>query len=148
MDPTQHMDAQQQWEAHVNAFGAFIREQRKLANLSLRQLADMSQISNPYLSQLERGMHEPSVRVIRSIAKGLNLSAESLLEQAGLLDDDAKASPATETVDAEVGIKADPHLTEEQKSALLAVYRSYRAANEREDREQRQRRSPERSGRS
>jgi transcriptional regulator with XRE-family HTH domain len=130
---------QQQWDEQVNAFGAFVREQRKLANLTLRQLADMSQISNPYLSQLERGMHEPSVRVIRSIARGLNLSAESLLEQAGLLDDDESDAPAAETVDAEMGIRADAHLTEEQKGALLAVYRSYRAANEREDREHQRR---------
>ncbi len=121
-----------EWDAHVNALGAFIREQRKLANLSLRQLADMAQISNPYLSQLERGMHEPSVRVLRSIARGLNLSAEALLEQAGLLSYDPTDPEAT-VVDAEAGIRADTHLTEEQKSALLAVYRSYRAANERED---------------
>jgi transcriptional regulator with XRE-family HTH domain len=122
---------EEDWIEQRNALGAYIREQRKLANLSLRQLADMARISNPYLSQLERGMHEPSVRVLRSIAKGLKLSAESMLEQAGLLDDedevDGDASGSAPSTEA--AIRADPRLTEEQKHALLAVYRSYASAN-------------------
>jgi transcriptional regulator with XRE-family HTH domain len=111
------------------ALGSFIRAQRKLANLSLRQAAALANVSNPYLSQIERGLHEPSVRVLRSIAKALNVSAETLLGSAGLLADDAAAPPGAS--DTEAAIRGDPMLTEEQKQALLSVYRSYRLANER-----------------
>ena len=69
------------WKEHQEAWGAYLRAQRKLANLSLRQLADSAKISNPYLSQLERGMHEPSIRVIRALAQALNVSPEELLER-------------------------------------------------------------------
>ena len=68
------------WERQREALGSYIRSQRKLANLSLRQLADLAKVSNPYLSQIERGLHAPSVRVLRSIAEALDLSAETLLE--------------------------------------------------------------------
>ena len=81
-----------------------------------------AEISNAYLSQLERGLHAPSVRVIESLADALELSAETLLEHAGLLDD-----PATGGADAEAAIKADPRLTNAQKEALLAVYRGFTA---------------------
>ena len=74
------------WEAQREALGAFIRAQRKLANLSLRQLADLTRLSNPYLSQVERGLHQPSVRVLKAISEALNVSAETLLTQAGLID--------------------------------------------------------------
>ena len=74
------------WEAQREALGAFIRDQRKRANLSLRQLAEMTSLSNPYLSQVERGLHQPSVRVLKAISDALNLSAETLLAQAGLID--------------------------------------------------------------
>src|SRR5690349_25134754 len=74
----------------LHALGAFIRAQRQLANLSLRQMADLAHVSNPYLSQLERGLHEPSVRVLQSIAKALNVAAEALLTDAGV-DDEADA---------------------------------------------------------
>ena len=74
------------WDTQREALGAFIRSQRKLANLSLRQLAEMTSLSNPYLSQVERGLHQPSVRVLRLISDALNVSAETLLTQAGLLD--------------------------------------------------------------
>ena len=67
------------WEAQMQALGSFIRSQRKLANLSLRQLAELTSLSNPYLSQIERGQHQPSVRVLRSLADALNVSAETLL---------------------------------------------------------------------
>ncbi len=107
--------------------GDFIRAQRQMANLSLRQLSALAEVSNPYLSQVERGLHEPSVRVLRSIADALNVSAETLLEQAGLLDgeqndkaDTHKANGATERA-----IRADRALTESQRRALLTVYRSY-----------------------
>lgn len=114
-----------EWEKRLGALGAAIRQQRQLAKMSLRQLSDLAQVSNPYLSQIERGLHEPSVRVVRSIAKALNVSAEELLDQAGMLDED-QASPASTTEDA---IRHDPHLSDEQKEALVAVYRSYRQAS-------------------
>jgi transcriptional regulator with XRE-family HTH domain len=120
------------WAAQRQALGAFIREQRKQANLSLRQLAERTRLSNPYLSQVERGLHQPSVRVLRAISDALNLSAETLLTQAGLLDQLAGGTDAGGTADAgepdvpdtEQAIRADKRLTEDQKSALLAVYRS------------------------
>ena len=74
------------WEAQREALGAFIREQRKRANLSLRQLAELTSLSNPYLSQVERGLHQPSVRVLKALSGALNVSAETLLAQAGLID--------------------------------------------------------------
>src|SRR5246500_2370634 len=74
------------WEAQREALGAFIRERRKQANLSLRQLAELTSLSNPYLSQVERGLHQPSIRALRAISDALNLSAETLLAQAGLID--------------------------------------------------------------
>jgi transcriptional regulator with XRE-family HTH domain len=100
--------------------------------MSLRQLADLTDVSNPYLSQIERGLHEPSVRVLKSIARALNVSAETLLAQAGLLsDEEAGGAPSAPVpaVDTEAVIRADPVLTEAQKNALLAVYRSYLAEN-------------------
>ena len=105
--------------------GSFIRAQRQMANLSLRQLSALTQVSNPYLSQIERGLHEPSVRVLKSIADALNLSAETFFEQAGLIEGTGK--PDVETT--ESAIRADLRLTEAQRRALLSVYRSYVEAN-------------------
>ena len=110
----------------LHSLGAFIRAQRQLADLSLRQMADLAHVSNPYLSQLERGLHEPSVRVLQSIAKALNLSAETLLAHAGI---DGDGEPDVANVDTEAAIRADGHLTDDQKQALLSVYRSYVQAN-------------------
>ena len=120
------------WEARREALGAFIREQRKQANLSLRQLAEKTSLSNPNLSQVERGLHQPSVRVLKAISDALNLSAETLLAQAGLIDAmaGAKATEQAEGADqaavpaTEQAIRADKRLSEDQKSALIAVYRS------------------------
>ena len=123
------------WEAQRAALGAFIREQRKSANLSLRQLAELTSLSNPYLSQVERGLHQPSVRVLKAISDALNVSAETLMAQAGLIDaiattgKDAKADAGTDTKadgdqDTEDAIRADKRLGDEQKAALIAVYRS------------------------
>ena len=74
------------WESQREALGAFIRTQRRMANLSLRQLAELTHLSNPYLSQIERGLHQPSVRVLKQISDALNVSAETLMAQAGLID--------------------------------------------------------------
>jgi transcriptional regulator with XRE-family HTH domain len=124
------MVAKDTWQAQLSALGELIRSQRRLANLSLRELAERTNVSNPYLSQIERGMHEPSVRVLRSIARALNVSAETLLAQAGLLErDDSDSGNGEHSVDTESSIRADPALSDSQKQALLAVYRSYLAAN-------------------
>jgi transcriptional regulator with XRE-family HTH domain len=116
------------WQAQREALGAFIRTQRKMANLSLRQLAELTSLSNPYLSQVERGLHQPSVRVLKAISDALNLSAETLLAQVGLIDavtgegpdgDEAGQKARTEDV-----IRADERLSDDQRAALIAVYRS------------------------
>jgi transcriptional regulator with XRE-family HTH domain len=124
------------WQAQREALGSFIRAQRKLANLSLRQLADRTSLSNPYLSQVERGLHQPSVRVLKALSDALNVSAETLMAQAGLIDAvvGAEGPPAEDGAPAndaapplpptEDAIRADDRLTEEQRAALIAVYRS------------------------
>lgn len=123
------MNGDDPWVTQRKLLGDFIRSQRRLAKLSLRDLADLTAVSNPYLSQIERGLHEPSIRVLRSIAEALDVSTDTLLAQAGLLpdrEDQAKESGVPQTPTA---IRADPALTEDQKAALLAVYRSYMEAN-------------------
>ena len=109
------------------ALGEVIRTQRQLAKLSLRDLAALTDVSNAHLSQVERGMHEPSVRVLRAIGEALELPADALLREAGLLGDDAEP---TDAVSPQAGIRADRNLTDAQKEALLAVYRSYRRENQ------------------
>jgi transcriptional regulator with XRE-family HTH domain len=114
-----------QWDAQMEIFGAFIRSQRKLANLTLRQLAELTSLSNPYLSELERGMHQPSVRVLKQLSDALNLSAEILLAEAGLLDPDSgNGAHEAEQQSVERAIKTDASLDDAQKAALLAVYQS------------------------
>ncbi len=115
------------WDAQMKALGGFIRSQRKLANLSLRQLADLTSLSNPYLSQIERGLHQPSVRVLRLLADALNVSGETLLAEAGLLEhgtDAARGEADSGPGSVESVIRADARLDDDQKAALLAVYRS------------------------
>ena len=117
------------WETQREALGSFIRAQRKMANLSLRQLAELTSLSNPYLSQLERGLHQPSVRVLKLISDALNVSAETLLAEAGLINPANPASPGEDSKGAwsastEATIRADERLSEDQKAALIAVYRS------------------------
>jgi transcriptional regulator with XRE-family HTH domain len=110
-------------DAALNAFGEYLRTQRRLANLTLRELSELTNVSNPYLSQVERGLHAPSVRVLKSIAGALNVSAESLLVQAGLIEASASDAPPIPTVvDA---VRADPRLNDDQRRALLSVYRSF-----------------------
>ena len=114
------------WDAQMKTLGGFIRSQRKLANLSLRQLAELTSLSNPYLSQIERGLHQPSVRVLRLLADALIVSAETLLAEAGLLEHGADAADGETDGPGSVEsvIRADARLDDEQKAALLAVYRS------------------------
>ena len=120
------------WAAQRDALGAYIRNQRKLANLSLRQLAELTSLSNPYLSQVERGLHQPSVRVLKLLSGALNVSAETLLAEAGLLDPDRPPGPAAAAdpgsgpslADVEAAIRADQRLGDDQKAALITVYQS------------------------
>jgi transcriptional regulator with XRE-family HTH domain len=105
------------------SLGEFIRAQRELANLSMRQLAEIAKISNPYLSQVERGLYKPSADVLKSIANALQISAETMYAQAGLLDDSKGEAGSHHGV--EHAIKIDPQLTVDQKEALIRIYRSF-----------------------
>ena len=119
---------QDPWTGQVEALGQFIHAQRKLAKLSLRELASLSDVSNAYLSQLERGLHQPSMRVVTQVARALGLPAEAFLAEAGLLDDAdpaPAAGPPSESGSVESAIRSDPALTEPQREALLAVLRSF-----------------------
>jgi transcriptional regulator with XRE-family HTH domain len=106
----------------VETFGDYLREQRVAAQLSLRQLAEQTGVSNPYLSQIERGLRRPSAEVLQALAKALRISAEQVYVQAGILnpDDDQVRS-------VELAVLGDPLLSERQKQALLDVYESFRA---------------------
>jgi transcriptional regulator with XRE-family HTH domain len=104
--------------------GDFIKSQRELLSLSMRQLAEMAQVSNPYLSQIERGVYKPSAQVLKGIADALDMSAETLYREAGLLDDSVER-PAMSVEDA---IRVDPRLTQEGKLALIQVYQGLIAA--------------------
>lgn len=98
--------------------GQFIREQRQLGRMSLRKLSEVAGISNPYLSQIERGLRKPSAEILQQIAKALRISAETLYVRAGILEE-------REGDDVPMAVLADPHLTEDQKQTLLKVYRSF-----------------------
>jgi transcriptional regulator with XRE-family HTH domain len=102
--------------------GEFIREQRRLGEMSLRKLAELAGVSNPYLSQIERGLRKPSADILRQIAQALSLSAETLYVRAGILDETPGA------VDLIAEIRRDPHLDAEQKRALVHIYQSFRSA--------------------
>lgn len=120
------MDLDEAAKDQLQALGGFIRERRKAAEFSLRDLADRAKVSNPYLSQIERGLHTPSVRVLKAIATALNVSAETLLVQAGLLESEESDDQGPSVEDA---IRNDARLTDDQRAAILAVYRSYLAQN-------------------
>lgn len=133
--PDESSRDQEDWESQRLSLGSFIRERRKRANLSLRQLAELTHLSNPYLSQIERGLHQPSVRVLKAISDALNVSAETLLSQAGLIDAIAGVERGTEgdagggseggqVPDVERAIRADKRLSGDQQTALITVYRS------------------------
>jgi transcriptional regulator with XRE-family HTH domain len=102
--------------------GEFIRMQRELAHLSLRQLSDLSQVSNAYLSQVERGLYRPSAQILKSIADALEISAETVYARAGLLDDD---EPGRAGQGVEEAIRLDERLTAEQKDTLIRIYRGF-----------------------
>ena len=110
----------------VESLGDYLKEQRLAARLSLRQLADQVGVSNPYLSQIERGLRKPSADVLQQIAKALRISAEQLYIRAGIVSPE----PGT-TTSVELAVLADPGLTERQKQSLLDVYSSFLALNQR-----------------
>lgn len=111
-------ELEQRWRE----LGEFIREQRKFDHLSLRKLSEMAGISNPYLSQIERGLRKPSAEILQQIARALEISAETLYIRAGILD----AHEGTSDLVAE--IRRDPWISEEQKKSLVQIYESFRGA--------------------
>jgi transcriptional regulator with XRE-family HTH domain len=117
---------------NVGSIGEYIRQQREQAKISLRQLSSAAGVSNPYLSQIERGLRRPSAEILQQIAKGLRISAEALYVQAGILEDRRPDSGVR------AAVLADPELTERQKQVLLDIYESFRrelAASAAEDAE-------------
>ncbi|WP_435283195.1 helix-turn-helix domain-containing protein [Streptomyces koelreuteriae] len=110
---------------NVGNLGDYLREQRRNAQLSLRQLADAAGVSNPYLSQIERGLRKPSAEVLQQVAKALRISAETLYVRAGILD----AERDRDEVETRAVILADPTLNERQKQVLLQIYESFRKEN-------------------
>src|ERR1700678_1286854 len=109
--------------ANMNSIGEYIRQQREQAKISLRQLAEQAGVSNPYLSQVERGLRKPSADILQQIAKGLRISPEALYVQAGILED----RPTTTGV--RTPRSADAELNERQKQVLLEIYESFRKEN-------------------
>ena len=108
----------------VRNLGDYIRDQRNSANVSLRQLAKLAGVSNPYLSQIERGLRKPSAEILQQIAKALRISAEALYVQAGILDERYGDS------DVQAAVLGDAMLTERQKQVLLEIYESFRREND------------------
>jgi transcriptional regulator with XRE-family HTH domain len=107
------------FEGRLHDLGAFIRDQRRHARLSLRKLSELAGISNPYLSQIERGLRKPSAEILQGIARGLRISAETLYVRAGILD------ARRDHPDVVAAILHDPTLTERQKQALVEIYQSF-----------------------
>ena len=116
MDPVEEM-----WQQHLRSLGGYIRAQRQFNQLSQRQLASLADLSDTYMSQLERGLHEPSIRVLRALAHGLGIDPDELIRRAARLDsDDTAPAPSTEAA-----IQADPRLTDAQKQALIGVIHGF-----------------------
>ncbi|MEU3190584.1 helix-turn-helix transcriptional regulator [Streptomyces sp. NPDC006992] len=110
---------------NVGNLGEFLREQRRTAKLSLRQLAEAAGVSNPYLSQIERGLRKPSAEILQQLARALRISAESLYVQAGILDERDRE----DLLQVPAAILADSTINEQQKQALLQIYESFRKEN-------------------
>ena len=113
-------------ETRLHDLGEFIRDQRRNARLSLRKLSELAGISNPYLSQIERGLRKPSAEILQAIARGLRISAETLYVRAGILDE--RGDPP----DLVAAILRDPSISERQKQVLVEIYRSFQQ-DDRED---------------
>lgn len=123
----------QSWQPQPGTLGSFIRMQRQLAQLSLREMAAMTEVSNAYLSQIERDLHQPSLKVMRSIADALKIPAADLLREAGITSSESHSTTNESTesshIDTVRAIKTDPQLTHAQREALLGVYRSFLAGD-------------------
>jgi transcriptional regulator with XRE-family HTH domain len=109
-------------EDRWKAVGEFIRNQRRVADMSLRQLSNLAKVSNPYLSQIERGIYKPSAEVLKAIADALQIRSETLFARAGFIDDAKETRGPT---DVEKALRVDPQLSPEQKTALIRIYRSF-----------------------
>jgi transcriptional regulator with XRE-family HTH domain len=117
-------DVRQEIESRWHDLGGFIRDQRRVGHLSLRKLSEMAGISNPYLSQIERGLRKPSAEILQQIARALEISAETLYIRAGILEEREGGADL-------IGeIRRDPHITEDQKKTLVRIYESFRHENE------------------
>jgi transcriptional regulator with XRE-family HTH domain len=125
---TAMVDAESLWKGHLQRLGDFIKAQRQINQLSQRELARLSDLSDTYMSQLERGLHEPSIRVLRALAASLGIQPSQLINYAAGLPVDGDGEAAV--VRTEDAIRKDPRFTEAQKKALLGVVRSYLEANE------------------
>lgn len=106
-----------------DSLGEYLREQRQAARLSLRQLSELAGISNPYLSQIERGLKRPSAEILQQLARGLEVSAETLYVKAGILDE--AVATRVDRTDVRSAIADDPHLSARQKATLLDIYKSF-----------------------
>jgi transcriptional regulator with XRE-family HTH domain len=113
-------DDHDEFERRLGDLGDFIKAQREIARMSVRRLADLAGVSNPYLSQIERGLRKPSADILNQIAQALKISTETLYERAGFLKPDQRTRGGVRDA-----IAADPHLTAEQRQALLNVYESF-----------------------
>jgi transcriptional regulator with XRE-family HTH domain len=113
------------WQVQRAALGTFLRTQRELSNLSLRELSRLTHVSNAYLSQVERGLHDPTLRILSQIGEALQVSMSEILNAAATSDSAAESSSATYALSVEAAVRADPNLTTAEKDALLTVYRSY-----------------------
>jgi transcriptional regulator with XRE-family HTH domain len=111
-------------DPRVRQLGEYIRLQRQMADLSLRGMADLTKVSNAYLSQIERGLHQPSLRVLQAIAEALKIPADTLLAEAGVGSASSETS-AGSRAGTEAAIRSDPGLTAEEREALLRIYRSF-----------------------
>src|SRR5688500_15241329 len=111
-------------EARARQLGEYIRLQRQMADLSLRGMAELTKVSNAYLSQIERGLHQPSLRVLQAIAEALDIPADTLLAQAGV-GTSSSDRPVGSRAGTEAAIRSDPELTAEEREALLRIYRSF-----------------------
>ncbi|MFY9588719.1 MAG: helix-turn-helix transcriptional regulator [Actinomycetota bacterium] len=109
--------AEDRWKA----VGEFIRSQRRVADMSLRQLSNLAKVSNPYLSQIERGIYKPSAEVLKSIADALQIRSETLFARAGFIDEASERGPS----DVERAVRSDPRLSTEQKRSIISIYRSF-----------------------
>jgi len=119
MDVTMKDEIDKRW----HELGEFIREQRGVGQMSLRRLSELAGVSNPYLSQIERGLRKPSAEILQQIARALEISSETLYVRAGILD------APTDQVDLIKEIRRDPDLSEEQKKSLVRIYESFRREN-------------------